>query len=145
MYDQFDEPVPFSDIKKYDVFYQNMFSSDDSGKNYHVYFCRKLLRNLESVCNVRNNIALVREQCKNLNKWLFYQIKPYKLTEDIINKIFNLLKHLPNEIINPEYCSYYSYNVNIKDSGNMIKLDNFVDNIPTIRSILKNSDPSKYC
>ncbi|SBT74489.1 hypothetical protein POWCR01_000222300 [Plasmodium ovale] len=106
--------------------------------------CTKLLRNLWSVSNHQSNSWTIAENCKKLNSWLFYQMKPHMITE-VLEKIFHELERKPTEFPITNKCFYYPYSKNVNEPEKIIKLEHFVDNISTIKNTLEEGDPSKYC
>ncbi|KMZ99292.1 hypothetical protein PVNG_02175 [Plasmodium vivax North Korean] len=105
--------------------------------------CKKLLRNL-LLCNDSNSVEFMK-CCRNLYVWLYFEIKNYTLSNDIIQNIFKLPNLRIKQVARPKYCPYFSFNDNLHKPGELIKLRIFNDNIDKFHNLLNNTDDSKNC
>lgn len=119
---------------RYNTVCKDIITEDNIYKVENTELCAKLVKNSVSLSNLKGSVISPFERRRNLNSRLFYQIKPDIFTNDIIKKIFNELKSRASEFYYRENCPYYSYNIFTKESHDIIKLDNFLDNINTIKS-----------
>ncbi|KMZ88610.1 hypothetical protein PVBG_04819 [Plasmodium vivax Brazil I] len=81
--------------------------------------------------------------CSNLYVWLYFEIKKSRISNDIVKEIFELPMSRENEGHN--YCVYDSFNDEINNPENLIKLGIFNYNVDTFQSMLKHSEKSKDC
>ncbi|SCA81825.1 VIR protein [Plasmodium vivax] len=105
--------------------------------------CKKLLRNLFS-CNDPNSVKFMK-CCSDLYIWLYFEIKKYSLSNDIIKNIFKLTNLRKDQVPKPKYCDYFSFNDNLHKPEELIKLRIFNDNIDKFQNLLINTDYSKNC
>ncbi|CAI7724168.1 PIR protein [Plasmodium vivax] len=106
--------------------------------------CKKLLKNFKLLhINVRKPKEHL-EWCNNLNNWIYSEINPYNLTDDIVHKILNKaqpeLGKLPNKI----YCKYIAVGEQ-EHLEKLIELRIFNHNFESFLSILKNENDQDYC
>ncbi|KMZ89721.1 hypothetical protein PVMG_04551 [Plasmodium vivax Mauritania I] len=105
--------------------------------------CKKLLRNL-LLCNDSNSVEFMK-CCRNLYVWLYFEIKNYTLSNDIIQNIFKLPNLRIKQVARPKYCPYFSFNDNLHKPGELIKLRIFNDNIDKFHNLLNNTEYSRNC
>lgn len=72
-------------------------------------------------------------------------MKLHMITEEVIENIFKRLETESSVFLVPNKCQYYSYNKNIKEPEKIIKLENYVEYMYTIRNILIDRGPLNYC
>lgn len=85
------------------------------------------------------------ERCTYFNMWLYYQAEKYKIPENLIEKIFNIVEDIA--IINLEknsICKYDSYKKKNIEPEKIIVLNTFLDNIYTVKTILDNQDKENF-
>ncbi|SBT83044.1 PIR protein [Plasmodium ovale] len=143
-YDKFNNSITTVDTT-YNTICETLINDGNLHKQENRKLCIQILNNLVSLfkeTNVNNRIATL---CKNFNNWLFYQINPLIITDDVVNNIFSALSKIPEESANVNKCPYYYYYTKFKEPGNIIKLDYFVDNIYSIKNILINKNTPNYC
>ncbi|KMZ77069.1 hypothetical protein PVIIG_05444 [Plasmodium vivax India VII] len=105
--------------------------------------CKKLLRNL-FLCS-RLDRDEVMNCCGNLYVWLYFEIEKSSISNEIIKKIFELPTSDENEGLRYYACPYATFNDEIDNPENLMKLSIFNDNVATFHSILKESKESKDC
>ncbi|KMZ89753.1 hypothetical protein PVMG_04583 [Plasmodium vivax Mauritania I] len=121
-----------------DTIYEN--NPSDNQKNA----CKKLLKNFKLLDNNERIYEDHIKWCNNLNNWIYYEINPYKLTDDIVLKILNKAQTKLKELPNYRHCSYRY----VKEKAHLekiIELRIFTDNIKIFQSILKNESSPAYC
>ncbi|KMZ95752.1 hypothetical protein PVMG_05351 [Plasmodium vivax Mauritania I] len=107
-------------------------------------FCKKLIRNLGAYTTDQKIINSNPERCKNINSWLNYLIRKYNIFNEFIQKCFDKSKPLEGVHVKNNICIYYPYEKVINEED-MLKITIFVDNIFTIRDILKNNTHEYNC
>lgn len=145
MYDIFNNSLSHADINRYNDVCMGIITEDNSDKSLKMEFCMKLLRNLMSLSKVKITGMNTNDRCRNLNDWLFYQTEKLMIKENIISEIFDALNKLPNGLVNSNNCIYYYYNTNYIEPEKVIKLNNFIENIDSIKSTLEKRENTNYC
>ncbi|KMZ89697.1 hypothetical protein PVMG_04527 [Plasmodium vivax Mauritania I] len=116
------------------------------GEEAYKELCMKLLRNLLLLLTrYSNDTEIYSKRCYDLYNWLYHEIKPYKLPDNIVSSIFHRSKSLIQETPKHYICPYDLYNKADYKDEKIIELNIFGDNIVKIRDILKNRTPSYYC
>ncbi|SCA81942.1 hypothetical protein, conserved [Plasmodium vivax] len=106
--------------------------------------CKRLLNNLLQLKNVNYDDDFIKG-CSNLYVWLYFKIKNSMISNDIINKIFELPKSHQSEGPKYNYCLYFSFNDKIPNPENLMKLRIFNDNADIFKSMLKDVKRSDVC
>ncbi|GAB69866.1 hypothetical protein PCYB_006150, partial [Plasmodium cynomolgi strain B] len=103
--------------------------------------CKKLLRNLLLLADGNYGYENFFKYCDMLYIWIYFETKKKKLTNSIIEEIFDdLVKFLTEEY--RKACPYFSYSENLHEPHKLMKLRIFEHNIYTFQNILDNiSDP----
>ncbi|KMZ77244.1 hypothetical protein PVIIG_05197 [Plasmodium vivax India VII] len=104
----------------------------------HKYIYEKIIRNLNFLLNEKYTRMRIHEYCRFLNQFIYHKKKKYNLNEFTIN-MFYLTSH--SNIIGKGgigNCPYHSYDATYKEPLNIIKLDNFHENIRDIKRVLEN-------
>ncbi|SCA81821.1 Plasmodium vivax Vir protein, putative [Plasmodium vivax] len=112
----------------------------DYEKNKDIY--EKLMRNLSLVLNKRNHKMNINDYCRFLNQWVYHSKQKNNISEFSLG-VFYPVAHeniVKNGGINR--CSYFSYDTMFEEPLNIIKLENFQEDIDIIESILKNEKDS---
>ncbi|CAI7724290.1 PIR protein [Plasmodium vivax] len=106
--------------------------------------CKKLLKNWKLLHSTKKEMDEHLEWCNNINNWIYHEINPYILNDDIIYRILvevqKKFRNMPNE----HYCPYTVLN-KIHKPQKLNKLRLFNDNFNTFKDILKNKNPDYYC
>ncbi|VUZ96309.1 PIR protein [Plasmodium vivax] len=110
----------------------------------HKNVCKKLLRNLGHRSKNDKFLTHSSERCNNLNNWIYNSIKKHQIPENIITGCFDDYNVIMKGIEQPTRCFYYSYDKNYIEPINVIKLQNFHDNINIIESTMKNKIEPNY-
>ncbi|KMZ89718.1 hypothetical protein PVMG_04548 [Plasmodium vivax Mauritania I] len=108
----------------------------DYEKNKVIY--EKLMRNLSFVLNKRDNKMIINDYCRFLNQWVYHSQQKNNISEFALG-VFYPGAH--DNIVNNggiNRCSYFSYATTYENPLNIIKLENFIENLNIIESILKN-------
>ncbi|KMZ88599.1 hypothetical protein PVBG_04808 [Plasmodium vivax Brazil I] len=108
------------------------------------YACRKLLKNWQLLRSIQRSSSDQNEWCKNINNWLYYEINPYILNDDIINRILVEAQIKFMHVPNTQYCSFTALNVN-HEPKELNKLRIFNENTSTFNDILKEKSSDNYC
>ncbi|KMZ76834.1 hypothetical protein PVIIG_05406 [Plasmodium vivax India VII] len=112
----------------------------DYEKNKVIY--EKLMRNLSSLLNRKYNKMSMQDYCRFLYQWLYHSQKKYDIGDYYLG-IFYGVSH--DNIVRKggtNICSYFSYATTYENPLNIIKLENFQEDIDIIQSILKNKNDS---
>ncbi|SCO72992.1 hypothetical protein, conserved [Plasmodium vivax] len=107
--------------------------------------CRKLLKKFELLHANEISTSEHNEWCNNINNWIYHEINPRILNDDIINHILikaqeNFFSHMPNK----RFCSYTTLNKTHKPED-LNKLRIFNDNTSTFKTILLDKSLDYYC
>ncbi|KMZ76831.1 hypothetical protein PVIIG_05403 [Plasmodium vivax India VII] len=144
MYEIFDKPMSSEDGNQ-DILNScdkdSTFNSNPTVKQKNT--CKKLLRNL-LLCNDPNSFVFMK-CCNDLYIWLYFEIKKYRLSNNIIKNIFTLPNLENDRVPKPNYCLYFSFNDNLHKPEDLIKLRIFNDNIDKFHNLLNNTDNSRNC
>ncbi|KMZ83236.1 hypothetical protein PVBG_05206 [Plasmodium vivax Brazil I] len=105
--------------------------------------CKKLLRNSFS-CIDPNSVKFMK-CCSDLYVWLYFEIKKYSLSNDIIKKIFKLPNLIEDQVPKPNYCPYFSFNDNLHKPDELLKVRVFNDNVEKFHNLLNNTEYSRNC
>ncbi|KMZ77200.1 hypothetical protein PVIIG_06116 [Plasmodium vivax India VII] len=83
-----------------------------------------------------------RDYCRFLNQWVYHTKIKYNINEHPLS-MFYLASHA-NIVRNggENICPYYSYDTTLEEPLNIIKLENFQEDMQTIESILKRENDS---
>ncbi|CAG9474676.1 unnamed protein product [Plasmodium vivax] len=144
MYEIFDKPMSSEDgnldiLKSCDK--DSTFNANPTIQKKET--CKKLLRNL-LLCKGLNSGNFIK-CCSDLYVWLYFEIKKYNLSNNIIKNIFKLPNLKNDRVPKPNYCLYFSFNDNLHKPEELIKLRIFNDNIEKFHNLLNNTDVSKNC
>ncbi|KMZ99330.1 hypothetical protein PVNG_02213 [Plasmodium vivax North Korean] len=82
--------------------------------------------------------------CHNINNWIYYEINPYILNDDIINSILGKAQPMLSSMSNEHYCTFTALNKN-HEPKELNKLRIFNDNTSTFQDILRNKSDGYYC
>ncbi|CAG9474537.1 unnamed protein product [Plasmodium vivax] len=124
---------------------QTHATNENSGKDTYNKLCMKLLKNLLLLTKYSENIGIYSKRCNDLYNWLYYEMKPYKLPDNIVPSIFDRSDTLISETNKKNLCPYDLYNKDHYKDEKIIELNIFRDNIVTLREILKNKNSDHYC
>ncbi|KMZ77033.1 hypothetical protein PVIIG_05230 [Plasmodium vivax India VII] len=116
---------------------------DDNIVN-HKKVCKKLLRNLKLLHSGSYTGGEFVKYCHNIYNWLYYEIKEHKITDDIINSIFDESKRII-EKKGPYDCPYFTFNTGLLEPEKLVMLRMFNDNIENINEILIKKCDSNIC
>ncbi|KMZ98980.1 hypothetical protein PVNG_03819 [Plasmodium vivax North Korean] len=97
----------------------------------------KIIRNLNFLLNKKYTRMRIHEYCRYLNQFIYHNIKKYDLNQFTINMFYSTSR---SNIISKgaiDSCPYHSYDTTYKEPLNIIKLDNFHENIDDIKGTLK--------
>ncbi|VUZ99422.1 PIR protein [Plasmodium vivax] len=130
---------------EYDDAYRNLYAGlcDTIIKNSkgdvekHKDICMKLMRNLGYFSVDPNVYQLTRDHCNVLYNWIYNLINKNKITDNVINKCFEVYYDVRNVKENDKQCDYYR-DIIIYDPIKITLLDIFNDNTPTIKDTLIN-------
>ncbi|SCA81945.1 Plasmodium vivax Vir protein, putative [Plasmodium vivax] len=140
-YNEFNKDVS-DDERTFDVTLINNVKSIGGyhEKDYHVY--EKLIRNLSSLLNNKYREMSKRDYCRFLYQWVYHTKKKFDINEYPLS-MFYLASHA-NIVRNggENICPYYSYDTTLEEPLNIIKLENFQEDMQTIESILKRENDS---
>ncbi|KMZ89773.1 hypothetical protein PVMG_04603 [Plasmodium vivax Mauritania I] len=143
--DYFDKDIKRDSYKNIYRLVCNYFINPWNGEeSLYENFCMKLVRNLGHRSNNNNFLTHKSERCNNLNDWIYNSMKKHKIPEDIITGCFDDYNVIMKGIEQPTRCFYYSYDKNYIEPINVIKLQNFHDNINIIESTMKNKIEPNY-
>ncbi|KMZ88590.1 hypothetical protein PVBG_04799 [Plasmodium vivax Brazil I] len=109
-------------------------------KDNQVY--EKLIRNLSLLLNNKYTKMSNTEYCRFLNQWVYHTKIKYNINEHPLS-MFYIGSH--TNIVNnggKSICPYYSYDTTLEEPLNIIKLENFQEDMQTIESILKRENDS---
>ncbi|GAB69885.1 hypothetical protein PCYB_006340 [Plasmodium cynomolgi strain B] len=145
-YDTFDNPVSNKDVNvdilnlcdEYKTFNSNLTPEQKDT-------CKKLLRNL-FLCNDTKKVNPIK-CCSALNFWLYFEIKKYSFSKDIIEMIYDLPYGRENNVANYGYCPPYNLsNDNLDKTEELLKLSIFIVNIDEFQNLLNSyTDNFKKC
>ncbi|CAI7724301.1 hypothetical protein PVPAM_000042600, partial [Plasmodium vivax] len=144
LYDKLDQLVDENDKNKdilnlCDIY--DTFNADLTTEKKNT--CKKLLRNLFLCSDLNSNNFI--NCCSNLYVWLYFEIKKSGISNDIVQKIFELPKFREKGVIKYIYCPYDTFNDEKHDPEDLLKLSIFNNNADTFQSMLKDSEKSKDC
>ncbi|GAB69649.1 hypothetical protein PCYB_003980 [Plasmodium cynomolgi strain B] len=117
------------------------FRSDNKAE--YVKFCKQILNN--SLQPKDSNYDDFKDDCNKLYIWLYFKMKKFVISDDIINKIFELPKLIENEENKNNYCPYFTFNDKKHNPENLMKLRIFNDNAATFQRMLKDNTMSNDC
>ncbi|KMZ83224.1 hypothetical protein PVBG_05194 [Plasmodium vivax Brazil I] len=106
----------------------------------HKDIYEKIIRNLNFLLNKKYREMGIQDYCRFLNQFIYHNKKRYDLKEFTIS-IFYSVSH--SNIIKKGglgNCPYHSYDATYKEPLNIIKLDNFHENIQDIKSTLEHEN-----
>ncbi|KMZ99321.1 hypothetical protein PVNG_02204 [Plasmodium vivax North Korean] len=107
--------------------------------------CKKLLRNLKLLHSGNYMPYDFVKYCKNINYWLYYEIKEHNISDDIINNMFaESNKIIPKKNQNND-CSYLMLNNDLLEPEKLVMLRIFNNNIDDIHEILIKGINSNIC
>ncbi|SCO65493.1 VIR protein [Plasmodium vivax] len=135
-YKEFNKNVT-DEEKTFDSTIMNNLKNMPDYYDKHKYVYEKIIRNLNFLLNEKYTRMRIHEYCRFLNQFIYHKKKKYNLNEFTIN-MFYLTSH--SNIIGKGgigSCLYHSYDTTYKEPLNIIKLDNFHENIYDIKSTLK--------
>ncbi|SCO73021.1 Plasmodium vivax Vir protein, putative [Plasmodium vivax] len=117
-------------------------------KNEDQVIYEKLIRNLWSLSN--NIYKGKRDYCIFLNQWLYLIKKKYKIIDYPIDIFYGVAMSRLSSDGRTNICPFYIYDNDYEKSTNIIKLQNFYNNIDTIAKTLMNESipqgkDSHYC
>ncbi|SCO65487.1 hypothetical protein, conserved [Plasmodium vivax] len=109
-------------------------------KNKDIY--DKLKRNLLLVLKTKRSIKSSNDYCRYLNQWIYHSKKKVDINEYPLSLYYEIshANIVKNGGINR--CSYYPYDTKFEEPLDIIKLENFREDISIIKSILENENDS---
>ncbi|SCA81949.1 VIR protein [Plasmodium vivax] len=113
-------------------------------KEYQKNACKKLLKNWHLLRSTIRSPSNQNEWCNNINNWIYYEINPYSLNDDIINRILVEAQKKFINMPNKQYCPYTVLNEK-HEPKQLNKLRIFNENIITFNDMLKKKDSDNYC
>ncbi|KMZ89766.1 hypothetical protein PVMG_04596 [Plasmodium vivax Mauritania I] len=145
LYKEFYEPVNGdASIQTYEDLCEEVLVESAENHRKHKNFCKKLIRNLYSPSNYRENGKLKSERCRNLTNWLYYMIIKYDIPDDLISKCFQKTESKMKEQ-GKHICPYSPYKEIHQEPEAMLKINNFEGIMDVVKSKLMDSDHSKNC
>lgn len=137
MYGKFNEPVNENGYPSYTDLCKLISSNYREDTQKHNDVCMKVLRNLWLISDYPDKDMINSVRCTYLNMWLYYQSKINKFPDDFINQIFFISKGMLDVLPDSYECTYdSSYEKKFEEPENIIKLNNFVDNVEIVESAL---------
>lgn len=110
MYDEFNNSVNKVSTISYDAVFKPIITEVNSYQKENKKLCVHILSNLMLYSKEKKGVPQTVKSCRSLNECLFYYMKEYKATEDVIIKIFNSLCILSSEVVSSDHSHYYYYN-----------------------------------
>ncbi|KMZ76746.1 hypothetical protein PVIIG_05604 [Plasmodium vivax India VII] len=107
--------------------------------------CKKLLRNLKLLHSGNYMPYDFVKYCKNINYWLYYEIKEHNISDDIINNMFAESNKIIEKKEGYPDCSYFTFKKDLLEPEKLVTLRIFNNNIDNIREILINKCDSNIC
>ncbi|KMZ76743.1 hypothetical protein PVIIG_05601 [Plasmodium vivax India VII] len=145
LYKEFYEPVNGdASIQTYEDLCEEVLVESAENHRKHKNFCKKLIRNLYSPSNYRENGKLKSERCRNLTNWLYYMIIKYDIPDDLISKCFQKTESKMKEQ-GKHICPYSPYKEIHQEPEAMLKIYNFEGIMDVVKTKLMDSDHSKNC
>ncbi|KMZ95731.1 hypothetical protein PVMG_05330 [Plasmodium vivax Mauritania I] len=111
----------------------------------HKNVCKKLLRNLKELYHSSYGSDDFYQHCNNLNNWLYYEIKQFKLVDSIINDIFDKSVEIVPKISRKFECPYFSFNSGFFETDTLAALRIFNNNSNNIKDVLAKKCDSHNC
>ncbi|SBT01989.1 PIR Superfamily Protein [Plasmodium ovale curtisi] len=137
LYGKFNEPVNENGYPSYTDLCKLISSNYREDTQKHNDVCMKVLRNLWLISDYPDKDMINSVRCTYLNMWLYYQSKINKFPDDFINQIFFISKGMLDVLPDSYECTYdSSYEKKFEEPENIIKLNNFVDNVEIVESAL---------
>ncbi|GAB69825.1 hypothetical protein PCYB_005740, partial [Plasmodium cynomolgi strain B] len=141
-YNGFDKAlVDDEDKNKYSVLCNQIINQSKGDLRIHTDICTKLMRNLGYFSIDSKVYQLTHERCNILFNWIYKSINEKKITDNIINKCFEMYDSQMSSMGNKIKCYFYS-NIKIHEPINITLLDIFNDKLSTIITALMNKDTS---
>ncbi|KMZ99272.1 hypothetical protein PVNG_02155 [Plasmodium vivax North Korean] len=109
-------------------------------KNRDIYY--KLKRNLLLVLKTKHSIMSSNEYCTFLNQWIYHSKKKININEYPLSLYYELSHANIVRDGGKNICSYYPYDTTYEEPLDIIKLENFREDISIIKSILENENDS---
>ncbi|KMZ89744.1 hypothetical protein PVMG_04574 [Plasmodium vivax Mauritania I] len=140
-YTEFNDEVGEKD-RTFDVSFVEKAKTFDGDyeKNKDKY--KKLMRNLSLVLNETNQKMSIKEHCRFLNQWVYHTKKKYGIGEYPLGLFYPAAHENIDKNGGTKRCFYFSYDTAYVKPLNIIKLENFQEDINIIKSILKNENDS---
>ncbi|KMZ83258.1 hypothetical protein PVBG_05228 [Plasmodium vivax Brazil I] len=107
--------------------------------------CKKLLRNLKLLHSGNYMPYDFVKYCKNINYWLYYEIKEHNISDDIINNMFAESNKIIPKKNQKNDCSYLMLNNDLLEPEKLVMLRIFNNNIDDIHEILIKGINSNIC
>ncbi|CAI7724142.1 PIR protein [Plasmodium vivax] len=139
-YNGFDNAVlDDEDNSKYSILCNQIIKQSEGGLSNHADICMKLMKNLGYFSVDQKFYRITRERCNILFNWIYKLINEKKITDNVINKCFEMYDSQMSGMGNKIKCYFYS-NIKIHEPINITLLDIFNDKISTIESTLMDRD-----
>ncbi|KMZ76841.1 hypothetical protein PVIIG_05413 [Plasmodium vivax India VII] len=135
-YKEFNKDVT-EEERTFDASLLERIKPQDLNYHNHKHIYEKLIRNLSSLLNLKYNQMGIQDYCRFLHQWLYHSQKEFDIGEYALG-VFYGVSH--NNIVRKggrDTCSYFSYATSYEKPLNIIKLDNFHENIKDIKSTLE--------
>ncbi|KMZ76748.1 hypothetical protein PVIIG_05606 [Plasmodium vivax India VII] len=107
----------------------------------HNNFCMKLVRNFGHFSNNHEFLYHKTERCYDLNNWIYYSMKKYKISKEIITGCFDDYKFYMNNIGKEPLCIDYEYDNIYDDQIRIIKLKIFQSYMEIVKNIIIGNGP----
>ncbi|KMZ89756.1 hypothetical protein PVMG_04586 [Plasmodium vivax Mauritania I] len=108
--------------------------------NDHNNFCMKLIRNFGHFSNNHDFLYHNSERCYDLNNWIYYSMKKYKISKEIITGCFDDYEYYMKHINKEPLCIDYKYDNIYEDQIKIIKLKIFQSYMHIVKTIISGND-----
>lgn len=89
-----------TDESTYNTVCETIINDENINKQENRNLWIKRLNILVSLFNEPNGNKRIEKLCKNFNTWLYYQIKPFMFTDELVREFFGKLKKIPGQSAN---------------------------------------------
>ncbi|CAG9474544.1 unnamed protein product [Plasmodium vivax] len=141
----FDKDLEESEVNQISSLCNEVIAYRGHNIENHKNVCKKLLRNLKLLHSECNNTDDFVKYCNNINNWLYYEIKQFKLVDSIINDIFDKSVEIVPKSSRKIDCSYFSFNEGLLETDSLARLRIFNNNSDNIKDILEKKCDSALC
>ncbi|KMZ99252.1 hypothetical protein PVNG_02135 [Plasmodium vivax North Korean] len=134
-YKEFNKDVT-EEERTFDASLLERIKPQDLNYDNHKHIYEKLIRNLSSLLNGKYKQMGIHIYCRFLYQWLLHSQKKCNINEFALSLFYEVSHDNVFRKGAISSCPYYSYDTTYKEPLNIIKLDNFHENIQEIKSTL---------